>query len=138
MTTYKLVRIKAGKLYPLFVECGRELPMGEWLEAGVGKLVGENSVASRIGPLSLRPRLAQLHCPVCKLDREAGKRWTALPAARYRLGGMRSRGGSVGSKGPQGSSNNPGGMVRLPHQSATAVSLDHFKQNPHHPDSATI
>lgn len=55
MTTYKLVRIKAGKLYPLFVECGRELPMGEWLEAGVGKLVGENSVASRIGPLSLRP-----------------------------------------------------------------------------------
>ena len=55
MTTYKLVRLKADKLYPLFVECERELPVGEWLEAGVGKLEGENSVASRSGPLSLRP-----------------------------------------------------------------------------------
>ena len=55
MTTYKLFRIRKGKLYPLFVEANRELPMGEWLDAHVGELADEGHTKSRLGPLSLRP-----------------------------------------------------------------------------------
>ena len=55
MTTYKLLRMKGGKLYPLFVESRRELPMGEWLEAGIGETVDGRYVKSRLGLLSLRP-----------------------------------------------------------------------------------
>lgn len=55
MTTYKLVRVKADKLYPLFVECERELPMGEWLEAGVGEMVDSTHVKGRGQILALRP-----------------------------------------------------------------------------------
>ena len=55
MKTFKLLRVKGGKLYPLFVERCRELPMGEWLEAGMGELVDENHVKSSLGPLARRP-----------------------------------------------------------------------------------
>ena len=55
MITYKLFRVKKGRLYPLFVETQRELPMGEWLDAHVGELADEGHVKSRLGPLSLRP-----------------------------------------------------------------------------------
>lgn len=55
MKTYKLFRVKSGKLYPLFVETGREMPIGEWLDAGVGEKVDETHVKSKQGPLSLRP-----------------------------------------------------------------------------------
>ena len=55
MITYKLFRKKGGKLYPLFVEVKRELPMEQWLEAGIGELADETHVKSRLGPLALRP-----------------------------------------------------------------------------------
>ena len=55
MKTYKLLRVKKGRLFPLFVEAGRELPMGEWLDAHVGKLADEGHVRSRLGILALRP-----------------------------------------------------------------------------------
>ena len=75
MKTYTLLRVKGGKLYPLFVERCRELPLGEWLEAGMGELVDENHVKSRhggtggrkpcekfTGSLGPSARLALLHC----------------------------------------------------------------------------
>ena len=55
MKTYKLFRTKNGKLYPLFVEAGRELPLNAWLDAHVGELADESHVRSRLGPLALRP-----------------------------------------------------------------------------------
>ena len=55
MKTYKLFRMKEGRLYPLFVETGREMKMGIWLEACVGELVDPTHVKSKLGPLALRP-----------------------------------------------------------------------------------
>ena len=55
MKTYKLFRLKSGKLYPLFVERNREMKMGIWQEAGIGELVDERHVRSSLGPLALRP-----------------------------------------------------------------------------------
>ena len=56
MTTYKLLRIREGRLFPLYVEHKREMPLGEWIEAGIGDLVDETHVRSRTGSrLSLRP-----------------------------------------------------------------------------------
>ena len=63
MKTYKLFRIKAGKLYPLFVETGREMPMGIWLEAGIGELVDDGHVKSKLGPLALRPGFHSTEVP---------------------------------------------------------------------------
>lgn len=63
MRTYKLLREKDGKLYPLFVESKRELPLGEWLEAGVGEMVDDGHVRSKIGPLSLRPGFHSTEIP---------------------------------------------------------------------------
>ena len=55
MVTYKLLRMRGGKLYPLYVEPNRELPIGEWLDAQVGPAVDETHVKARSGILSLRP-----------------------------------------------------------------------------------
>lgn len=57
MITYKLFRIRNGKLYPLYVEASREMPLGEWLHAGVGELVDATHVKASGcgGKLSLRP-----------------------------------------------------------------------------------
>lgn len=57
MITYKLFRIRNGKLYPLYVEAGRELPMGEWLNAGIGERADETHVKASGcgGKLALRP-----------------------------------------------------------------------------------
>ena len=63
MITYKLFRQKGGKLYPLFVEVKRELPMGQWLEAGIGELADERHVKSRLGPLALRPGFHSTEVP---------------------------------------------------------------------------
>ena len=74
MKTFKLLRVKGGKLYPLFVERCRELPMGEWLEAGMGELVDENHVKSLLGPLAVgtagTPALFRL-----QTGSENGKGW---------------------------------------------------------------
>ena len=57
MTTYKLFRIKNGKLFPLYVESNREMPIGEWLVAGCGVCVDATHVKASGcgGKLSLRP-----------------------------------------------------------------------------------
>ena len=55
MRTYKLFRIKNGKLFPMFVASNQETHLGEWLTASVGEMVDETHVRSRLGPLSLRP-----------------------------------------------------------------------------------
>ena len=57
MTTYKLFRIKNGKLFPLYVESNREMPIGEWLVAGCGVRVDATHVKASGcgGKLSLRP-----------------------------------------------------------------------------------
>ena len=44
MIVYKLFRKKNGKLFPLYVEANREIPIGEWLIAGCGELVDETHV----------------------------------------------------------------------------------------------
>ena len=56
MKTYKLLRIREGRLYPLYVEHEREMPVGVWLETRVGELADAAHVKSRGGSsLSLRP-----------------------------------------------------------------------------------
>jgi hypothetical protein len=57
MKTYKLFRVVQGKLYPLYVEAKREMPIGEWIDAGIGEKVDETHVKARGcgGRLSLRP-----------------------------------------------------------------------------------
>ena len=56
MKVYKMFRLKNGRLYPLFVEATRELPMGQVLYANVGQTgKDDRHVKSRIGDLSLRP-----------------------------------------------------------------------------------
>lgn len=52
--TYKLFRMKEGRLYPLFVETSCEMKIGIWLEAGIGELVDPTHVKSKLGPLALR------------------------------------------------------------------------------------
>lgn len=47
MITYKLFRIKEGKLFPLYVEADREMKIGIPLEAHVGELVDETHVKAR-------------------------------------------------------------------------------------------
>ena len=57
MKTYKLFRFKNGKLFPLYVEAEREMPIGKWLEASVGDKVDKTHVKAKGcgGKLSLRP-----------------------------------------------------------------------------------
>lgn len=63
MRTYKLFRQKGGKLYPLFVETGREMEMGKWLDAAIGELADPAHVKSRLGPLALRPGFHSTEVP---------------------------------------------------------------------------
>ena len=63
MTTYKLFRLRDGRLYPLFVETRREMAMGQWLDAGIGELADPTHVRSRLGPLSLRPGFHSTEVP---------------------------------------------------------------------------
>ncbi len=63
MTTYKLFRIKNGRLFPLFVETDREMKIGEWLEARIGEKADDTHVKSKLGPLSLRPGFHSTQVP---------------------------------------------------------------------------
>ena len=63
MKTYKLFRMREGRLYPLFVETGREMEMGIWLEAGIGELANPTHVKSKLGPLALRPGFHSTEVP---------------------------------------------------------------------------
>ena len=50
MITYKLFRVKKGKLYPLYVNAKESIPIGEWLKSKPRELVDNTHVkASRCG-----------------------------------------------------------------------------------------
>ena len=65
MRTYKLFRIKNGKLYPLYVEADREMPIGKWIQANVGEKADATHVKARGcgGKLSLRPGMHSTRIP---------------------------------------------------------------------------
>lgn len=44
MITYKLFRVKNGKLYPLYVNAKDEIPINEWVKSKPGELVDETHV----------------------------------------------------------------------------------------------
>ena len=57
MVTYKLFRIREGRLFPLYVEHTREMEVGVWQEARIGELADATHVKSRGSGnrLALRP-----------------------------------------------------------------------------------
>ena len=57
MTTYKLFRLRKGKLFPLYVEANREMGIGKVLRAEVGEKIDNTHVKANGcgGKLSLRP-----------------------------------------------------------------------------------
>tara|TARA_Y100000034_G_C6904883_1_gene419559 strand:+ start:2898 stop:4313 length:1416 start_codon:yes stop_codon:yes gene_type:complete len=55
---YKLFRIKNGnrsKLYPLFVNANKPVPIGKWVKAETGQATSTGKVKSKIGSLAFRP-----------------------------------------------------------------------------------
>ena len=48
MVTYKLFRIREGRLFPLYVEHTREMETGVWLEARIGELADEYQIGDKI------------------------------------------------------------------------------------------
>jgi len=65
MTTYKLFRLKNGKLFPLYVEANKEIKIGKWLRAGCGDKVDTTHVKATGcgGKLSLRPGYHSTNVP---------------------------------------------------------------------------
>lgn len=55
MITYKLFRLKHGKLYPLYVNANKPTPLGVWLDAEAGERTSDGKVKSRLGKLAYRP-----------------------------------------------------------------------------------
>lgn len=57
MKTYKLFRMKGNKLYPLYVEAKREMPLNVLLQAQIGELADKDHVKASGcgGRLALRP-----------------------------------------------------------------------------------
>jgi hypothetical protein len=76
---YKLFKVKNNKLYPLFVDSNRALPVGKWLEAEAGELTDQGKVKSSIGSLAFRPGWHSGDLPLAthiggKVDPETGVR----------------------------------------------------------------
>lgn len=65
MKTYKLFRVKNGKLFPLYVEANKEIEIGKWLRAGCGDKVDSTHVKASGcgGKLSLRPGYHSTNIP---------------------------------------------------------------------------
>ena len=65
MKTYKLFRIKKGKLFPLYVEANREIELGKWLNARSGEKADDTHVKASGcgGKLSLRPGFHSTYVP---------------------------------------------------------------------------
>lgn len=63
MITYKLFRIRDGKLYPMFMDSRKEMTPQKWLKAEVGELADAGHVKSRLGPLALRPGFHSTEVP---------------------------------------------------------------------------
>lgn len=72
---YKLLRMKAGKLYPLYVFSNEEIPIGIWLDAKEGERLENGKVKSRLGPLQFRPgwHLSDIPLAIHIGIKEAGK-----------------------------------------------------------------
>ena len=51
---YKLFRLKDGKLFPLYVNSRKEVPVGIWIDAEEGEMK-DGKVKSLLGPLAYRP-----------------------------------------------------------------------------------
>lgn len=64
MKTYKLFRLKQGKLYPLYVDANTPVPLGVWLEAKEGQRASSGKVKSRLGELAFRPGWHSCDMPV--------------------------------------------------------------------------
>ena len=64
MKTYKLFRIKDGKLYPLYVNANKETAIGKWIEAEAGERLVNGKVKSRLGGLAYRPGWHSSDVPV--------------------------------------------------------------------------
>ena len=73
MITYKLLRIKNNKLYPLYVLANKEIVPGKWLNAEVGELKDATHVKSRLGALSLRPGFHSTEIPFTDWIGKKGK-----------------------------------------------------------------
>ena len=52
---YKLLTMKNGKLYPMYVFSREETPLGEWLTAKDGERLPNGKVKARTGALAFRP-----------------------------------------------------------------------------------
>lgn len=63
MITYKLLRMKNGQLYPLYVDANTAMAIGEPLQAKVGDKADDTHVKSRLGSLSLRPGFHSTQVP---------------------------------------------------------------------------
>lgn len=65
MKTYKLFRVKGTKLYPLYVNADKSIPIGRWIEAEVGEKVDDTHVKAKGcgGKLSLRPGFHSTQTP---------------------------------------------------------------------------
>ena len=77
---YKLFKFKDGKLYPLYVDAKRSLPIGVWLAAESGELQG-GKVKSSIGQLAYRPGWHSGSLPLAthiggKVNPQTGERMT--------------------------------------------------------------
>ncbi|HCW22834.1 MAG TPA: hypothetical protein DGX96_03960 [Lachnospiraceae bacterium] len=55
MIGYKLLKMKDGNLYPLYVDTKTRIPIGVWVDAKEGERLPNGKVKSRLGPLQFRP-----------------------------------------------------------------------------------
>lgn len=55
MIGYKLLKMKDGNLYPLYVDTKEKIPIGVWVDAREGERLPNGKVKSRIGSLQFRP-----------------------------------------------------------------------------------
>ena len=72
MKVYKLFRMRNGKLFPLYVEAKREIPVGEWLTARVGEKVDETHVKASLF-LGILPKTFAGVVIICYLCRQIRK-----------------------------------------------------------------
>lgn len=81
MIAYKMVNERNGKLFPLYVDTKKELPIGEWLVAEVGELIDETHVKASGcgGKLSLFPGF---HCTLVPFCDWIGKRVNGILVQR--------------------------------------------------------
>lgn len=73
---YKLFRVSKknkGKLYPLFVNANKEIPIQEWIDAECGETNEKGKVKSRLGALAFRPGWHLSDIPYAKHIGRKGK-----------------------------------------------------------------